>query len=219
MPLNKKLKSESVQLFSRDNKIFMSAAGPLLKHNLPQMAKLRIDVFKEYPYLYDGNFNYERRYLSRYLTCPESFVGLIFAADGTSLLGMTTAMPLRLEEKNFQQAFIEKGIPLEKVCYFGELLLRPEVRSQGLGHHLMKWNMQYARQHSFEYASLACVDRSGSPNLIPLRHRPLDAFWKKYGFECHPEMVSHYTWKDMGADQESEKPMIFWLKDLTKGED
>lgn len=182
---------------------------------LPQMAQLRIDIFREYPYLYDGDFAYESKYLGRYLRCPQSFIGLILAEDGTTLLGMTTAMPLALEDPAFQEPFKARHVPLEQVCYFGELILRPEVRGLGLGNHLMEWNLQFARTNpQFTMAALACVDRSDMPNVVPIRHRAMDAFWHKFGFTEFKDVTCRYAWKDLGASAETEKTMIFWLSPI-----
>ena len=39
---------------------------------LDALAELRIAVFRDYPYLYDGDLNYERRYLDRYAQSDRS---------------------------------------------------------------------------------------------------------------------------------------------------
>jgi hypothetical protein len=33
---------------------------------IPELAKLRIEIFKSYPYLYDGDLDYEHNYLNTY---------------------------------------------------------------------------------------------------------------------------------------------------------
>jgi len=40
--------------------------GPVSEDDLNAIARLRIDVFREYPYLYDGDMDYERRYMASY---------------------------------------------------------------------------------------------------------------------------------------------------------
>ena len=39
-----------------------SVRGREIKNYLDDIASLRINVFKEFPYLYDGCINYERKY-------------------------------------------------------------------------------------------------------------------------------------------------------------
>ncbi|WP_394701470.1 hypothetical protein [uncultured Roseibium sp.] len=40
--------------------------GGSLKAALPALAGLRISVFRQWPYLYDGSLDYEEKYLARY---------------------------------------------------------------------------------------------------------------------------------------------------------
>jgi hypothetical protein len=40
-----------------------TCAGRDVLAHLPDIARLRIEVFREYPYLYDGDRAYEERYL------------------------------------------------------------------------------------------------------------------------------------------------------------
>ncbi|KTD19339.1 hypothetical protein [Legionella israelensis] len=44
---------------------------------ISDLATLRIKVFKEYPYLYEGDVHYEQNYLQTYVTCPESIMVLV----------------------------------------------------------------------------------------------------------------------------------------------
>ncbi|SFR41775.1 hypothetical protein SAMN05216203_0117 [Marinobacter daqiaonensis] len=49
---------------------------------LDDLARLRIEVFRAFPYLYDGDMGYERRYLATYADSPESF--FVLAQPGVS---------------------------------------------------------------------------------------------------------------------------------------
>ena len=44
--------------------------GPELEPHLDALGTLRIAVFREYPYLYDGSLEYEREYLRSHDQCP-----------------------------------------------------------------------------------------------------------------------------------------------------
>jgi hypothetical protein len=41
-----------------------------LVERVQDLAQLRITVFREFPYLYDGDLAYEQNYLRTYLDCP-----------------------------------------------------------------------------------------------------------------------------------------------------
>src|SRR5574337_1151454 len=93
---------------------------------IPALAALRISVFKEYPYLYEGTLEYEYDYLNTYVKCPESVI--IIAREGDNIIGASSAIPLQFETIEFQQPFLDNNIDIKDVFYFGESVLKPEYR-------------------------------------------------------------------------------------------
>jgi len=55
--------------------------GAQLGAYLDAVARLRIAVFRDFPYLYDGTMEYERNYLQTYLRCPQAVVVVAFAGQ------------------------------------------------------------------------------------------------------------------------------------------
>ena len=49
---------------------------------IESLGRYRIEIFREFPYLYDGDMDYERHYLSRYLQSDKSFLLLGQDASG-----------------------------------------------------------------------------------------------------------------------------------------
>jgi hypothetical protein len=80
------------------------------------VARLRIAVFRAFPYLYDGDLDYERRYLEPYRSSPGAIV--VGAFDGDRLVGAATGTPMEDHAEDFAAAFAGTGMPL------GHLLLR-----------------------------------------------------------------------------------------------
>ena len=70
-------------------------SDPELKSYLPDLAQLRIRVFRDFPYLYDGTVAYEEKYLETYTRCAESIVVLVL--DGSKVVGATTGLPMSAE--------------------------------------------------------------------------------------------------------------------------
>ena len=64
--------------------------GDALADALPDVARLRIDVFRDWPYLYDGDADYERDYLRAYQS-PGAVV--VAAMDGDRIVGAATGAP------------------------------------------------------------------------------------------------------------------------------
>ena len=55
-------------------------SGLALEKYISDLARLRIEVFRDFPYLYDGDLEYEENYLKTYINCPESTIVLAFHA-------------------------------------------------------------------------------------------------------------------------------------------
>ncbi len=53
-----------------------TVTGTELKPIITSLAQLRIEVFREFPYLYDGDLDYEETYLDTYLQSDKSITGL-----------------------------------------------------------------------------------------------------------------------------------------------
>ena len=69
-------------------------SGDALKARLDDLAKLRIEIFRAWPYLYKGSMAYERQYLPRY---GEAKTGtMIVAEDDGKIVGASTALGLYL---------------------------------------------------------------------------------------------------------------------------
>lgn len=177
------------------------------------IATLRMKVFHDFPYLYDGSYDYEKRYLQTYFSCPESFLCLCW--NGDNLVGATTGVPLQYEEAAFQKTFLDHGIPPNEVFYFGESILLGEYRGRGLGKQFFIERERFATSlRPFGYLSFCAVIRPQNHPMRPADYRPLDAFWKNRGFAPVNGFTTQYSWKDVGDSHETKKNMQFWLKNL-----
>jgi len=65
------------------------------------IAALRIAVFREWPYLYDGDMAYEQRYLQAYMDNPDAFLLGVF--HGAEMVGASTASPLAFHHQEFSK--------------------------------------------------------------------------------------------------------------------
>ena len=97
---------------------------------LEELAALRIEVFRDFPYLYDGSLRYEREYLDRYAQSDRSV--FVLALEFNRLVGAATALPLEDADEEFQAPFRDAGLPAEQVFYFGESVLQSPYRGQGI---------------------------------------------------------------------------------------
>lgn len=184
-----------------------------LEAHLKDLAQLRIEVFRAFPYLYDGSIDYEMSYLQTYTACPESIVVLVL--DGDRVVGATTGLPLDAETAEFQKPFIEAGYDASRIFYCAESVLLPEYRGKGVYPKFFEEREGHARSMGrFDICAFCCVERTENHPLRPHDYVPLDRIWSRFGYLKHPELRTSYSWKDIDEAQESDKPMVFWLKSL-----
>jgi GNAT superfamily N-acetyltransferase len=196
---------------------FIPCSGSELTPHLDALGGLRIAVFREFPYLYDGSLEYEREYLQSYVNCPRSLV--VLAYDGPQAVGATTCMPMAEEGPEFQAAFVQAGYDLSEICYFGESILLPEYRGQGVGKEFMKRRLAHARSlPGVKRCTFCAVDRPPDHPLRPAAYQPLDGFWQAQGFVRHPALHTTFSWKEIGETTESPKRLTFWIKELVPAE-
>jgi GNAT superfamily N-acetyltransferase len=187
-------------------------SGKNLHPYLPQFAGLRIEVFAEWPYLYEGTLAYEERYLARFIETPDHVA--ICAFDGDTLIGAATAAPLRNQHEEFTLPFTQAGRPVDDIFYFGESVLRRSYRGQGLGHQFFHGREAHARTLGFTKTAFCGVIRPADHRLCPAHHRPLEAFWMKRGYRQLTGIVAHFSWTEKGETEETEKALQFWGKDF-----
>ena len=184
--------------------------GPELAPFIDGLGRLRIEVFREYPYLYDGSLEYEREYLKSYLNSSRSLVALIL--DDGAVVGATTCVALADEGPEFQEPFLKAGFDLGGICYFGESILLPAYRGRGLGKEFFKRREAHAHSLGAKITTFCAVDRPDDHPLRPADYQPLDRLWKSQGYVKHPELQATFVWKEAGEAEESAKTLTFWLK-------
>lgn len=187
--------------------------GPALTEALEDLGRLRIEVFREWPYLYDGTLAYERKYVARFAAAPGSAV--IVARDQDRIVGAATAAPMANHADEFAAPFRARGYDIKRIFYFGESVLLAAYRGQGLGHAFFDGREAHARAlGGFTHATFCAVVRPFDHPLRPADYRPLDAFWMKRGYAKIDGLVTTYAWKDIDRPTETEKTMQFWMREL-----
>ncbi|MDO5371373.1 GNAT family N-acetyltransferase [Paracoccus sp. (in: a-proteobacteria)] len=178
---------------------------------LDDLARLRIAVFRDWPYLYDGDEGYEREYLKAY-TAPGAVV--VAAMDGERMIGAATGAPMEDHAKDFAVAFEGRPERLEEIFYCAESVLLPEYRGHGLGHAFFDGREAQGRSLGRRYAAFCSVIRPADHPARPADYRPLDGFWRKRGYQPLPGVVANFHWRDLGDAEETTKQLQFWMKPL-----
>ena len=187
-------------------------SGAQIEPYLPALAALRIAVFREYPYLYEGSLSYEEAYLRSYAQSPESTV--VLARDGEQVVGAATAMPLSLHAEQLAPVLAAGGHDPARIYYFGESVLLPSYRGLRIGHAFFDAREAAARSHGYTIAAFCAVQRAEDHPARPPGYVPHDAFWSKRGYTKRPDLTTRFAWRDVGDAHETEKTMVFWLREL-----
>ena len=186
--------------------------GAALQAALPDLARLRIAVFAAWPYRYAGSEDYEREYLAEFTASPDAV--LVAAYDGERIVGAATASPLIAQDDYIRAPFMAAGIDPAGVFYFGESVLLPDYRGQGIGHAFFDQREAAARAWGAAQASFCAVVRPEDHSARPVDYVPLDAFWTKRGYAPVPGLVGSFEWQDQGEAVETAKPMQYWMRTL-----
>lgn len=193
----------------------ISVVGREIEPYLPALAALRIRVFRDWPYLYDGDLAYESRYLQTYSRSPRSV--FVLALDGERVVGCSTAIPLRDETPEIQQPFVAAGFDLDQICYFGESVLDHAYRGHGLGHRFFDARETHARHDPrVRYTAFCAVQRAPQDPRRPPTHRELDKFWHSRGYAIRPDLRTRIEWKELGDDRTKANDMVFWLREWVR---
>jgi GNAT superfamily N-acetyltransferase len=183
--------------------------GPLLG----ELARLRMAVFRDWPYLYDGDAGFEERYLADFARAPSA--ALVVAYDGDTVVGCSSCLRLDEELDAVQAPFRAAGIDPGRVFYFGESVLLAPYRGRGAGVGFFAAREAHARATSeCDFAAFCAVIRPGDHPLKPPGAAGLDGFWRRRGFTPYPDLVCRLAWKQVDGEGEVENLLSFWLKPL-----
>lgn len=191
-----------------------SCRGRELLGLLPTLGRLRAAVFRDWPYLYDGSPEYESGYLRTYADSDRAAV--FVARDRDEPVGMATCLPLADETANVTAPFRAQGLDPARFFYFGESVLLPRYRGQGIGVRFFELREAHARAASdCDYATFCAVQRQPDHPARPADAVPLDTFWQRRGYRFRPDLSCTMRWKEVGRADKTEHTLAFWLRSLT----
>ncbi|WP_324753451.1 GNAT family N-acetyltransferase [Roseovarius sp. Pro17] len=187
-------------------------SGPTLEDALEDVARLRIEVFRSYPYLYDGDLAYETQYLQTYRDSPGAI--LIGAFDGARLVGASTGTPMEDHADDFAAALNGQGLDPARIFYCAESVLLPAYRGHGIGHAFFDRREAHARALGRDASVFCSVVRPKGHSLRPESYRSLDAFWRARGYAPLLGAIARFRWKDLDQPGETDHDLQLWMRDL-----
>jgi GNAT superfamily N-acetyltransferase len=186
--------------------------GEALLPHVPALSRLRAEVFAEWPYLYDAEPVEEAKYMAHYAEDPRAAV--VVARDGAEVVGAATAQPMAATHPEVRNAFTEAGMDPAEWCYFGESVLRARYRGQGVGVRFFEAREAHARALGFSKSCFCAVIHNANDPRRPAAYTPLDAFWRKRGYQPRPTLTCLFQWREHGDSFETPHLLSFWTKTL-----
>lgn len=187
-------------------------SGEDLDRHIDDVARLRLAVFRDWPYLYEGALDYERAYVGSYKDTPGSL--LVGAFDAGMLVGASTSTLMEDLAEGFAGPLARIGVPARDILYGPESVLLPAYRGQGLGHRFFDLREAHARKLGRGHVAFCSVVRPEDHPRRPPVWRTNDAFWLGRGYAPLPGIMAEFSWKDVGDAAETSKSLQFWMRRL-----
>ncbi len=188
-----------------------TVTGAALRPCLPAVAALRARVFRDWPYLYDAEDGYEERYLRAYAESPGAAV--VLARAGGAVVGAATCQPMAEAHGVVRNAALAAELDVGTTCYFGESVLLPAFRGQGIGVAFFAAREAHARALRADRAAFCAVRRDADDPRRPAGAGTLDRFWRARGYERLPGMTGEMAWREVGGGVVPHV-MDFWARRL-----
>ena len=185
-----------------------AAMAPLL----PALSRLRIAVFRAWPYLYAGDARQEEAYLGSFLRGPDA--AIVVARDPAgAAVGCATCVPALQAADPVRHALLRGGLDLSRTCYLGESVLLAEHRGAGIGVGFFAEREAHAARRGLSTTAFCAVVRNANDPRRPAAYRPLDGFWERRGYHARRDISLVIDWQEVDDDRETPHSLSFWVKD------
>lgn len=121
----------------KDSLRLITLKGADIVSYITSIAKIELEVFSEFPYLYEADLLTQINFVKRYAECDKSIVVLVM--DGDSVVGLSTGMPFFFDSELFKKPFIDHGFDLKNVFCLGESVLLPAYRGNKIIGNFLKY--------------------------------------------------------------------------------
>mgnify|MGYP001191148026 CR=1 FL=1 len=188
-------------------------SGAALDAVVPVLARLRIAVFAAYPYLYKGTLTYEEKYLREFARAKDALV-VTATTSKSEIVGCATGSAIEDHHADFARPLVEAGIDLPSTFYFGESVLLPDYRGQGIGHRFFDAREAHARDRGYARTCFCAVERPANHPARPVDYSPLDTFWTRRGYAKREDITANFDWPEEPGGAQIAHTMHYWFRDL-----
>ncbi|MDQ2994889.1 MAG: hypothetical protein M3R00_08120 [Pseudomonadota bacterium] len=192
-------------------------SGVAARPYVDDLARLRLDAFKEYPYLYAGNLETEITYTMPYAEIDKAMITVAYVNN--RLAGLTTGMPVDCDSlmvNDIKKILVERGDTPTYYYYYGELIVLSEFEGRGLGQKLYETQDALIQSQGFTHVCQITSLREEHHPLKPSNYRSLDDYWQKLGFYREHKTMS-YRWPTLQTNNSvllADNIVELWTKKL-----
>ncbi len=188
--------------------------GLAIQPYLEEAARFRVEVFSEYPYLYEGTVEFElKEILPVYVRSKES--AWVIAKEDDRIVGILTGIPLAETAPNIHSPFLQNNISMEPYYCLADLMVLKEYRGKGIGKSLYHAFEEFVRtKPSYRYITFYEISRPLNDPKRPANYHSLDPFWSKRDYAKHPELNFEIPWSEIGSTKDCIHAIVYWIKKL-----
>ena len=196
---------------------FKISKGDDLKELIPEISKARLELFKEFPYLYEGTYEDELKYLNEFVNNPKSIILTVHKENKLIAFVTATAVESGFELTEAIKDLMQKqGLDTSKYFYISEMMVYPEFRSFELQNQLKKDIENYARENSYTMTCFLSVFRENNHPLRPQDYKEISRLWKFNKYRKTNISVK-FEWNTVQKDSEAKlmnNQLDLWEKEL-----
>ncbi len=186
-------------------------SGQEARDYFEDIARMRITMFREFPYLYNGSFEYEKEYLEAYFKSLNAKILLVFDTNN-EIVGFSNSIPLAEELDEIKAPFKEHGLDLNHYLYIGEVMLKEEYRGKGFARQFFTYHENNARTNGYDYTVFMTVDRTEDDLDKPKDYVSPDAIWNHFGYTKDKNLSITMDWPSVDQSRDSKNTLSIWWK-------
>lgn len=195
----------------------MARAQETMSERFQDIAHMRLTLFKEFPYLYEGDEEGEREYLESYFNADTACLILLY--DQGEIVGFSSGVGLHEEMPDIQKPFARHGLNTQDYYYVGEVMLKAPYQKKGLTkifqeHH--NWHIQNLKargEGNFSKLTLMTVVRPDDHPLYPEGYEPIDGILNHFGFQKSDTLFVHLPWSQVDQEEVVDHTLNIWIKE------
>lgn len=185
---------------------------------LPFIVANRIEAFREYPYLYEGNWDEEASLIRQLSTMRDSAVVVAFFHDQP--VGFLSGVSFQAYDDHFVgsvEKFQQAGFDAQAFYYFPEMIIVSEHRGKGLSKKLFTILKENAKKMGYTQGCFV-TESHENHHLKPVDYRGLDTLWSDMGCQ-KTDITLNFSWMTLQNNNEQsmqEHILTYWIKDFSK---